>query len=120
LAELLLTGKYVDDMAASKAPMEELKQLIRDAEVVFKKVNILCKGWTFDGEDPPEEPSIGVADLTWFPKIDVVACVFDLMGLLSPVLANLRLDTRRTSKAVNTWDEAVPADLRQKWVKNFW
>ena len=21
---------------------------------------------------------------------------------------------------MNTWDEAVPVDLRQKWVKNFW
>ena len=79
LAELLLTGRYVDDMAASKATMEELKQLVRDAEIVFKKVDISCKGCTFDGEDPPEEvsggePSIGVAGLTWFPKIDVV-CV---------------------------------------------
>ena len=44
LADLLLTGRYVDDMAASMATMEELKQLVRDAEVVFKKVNISCKG----------------------------------------------------------------------------
>ena len=59
LAELLLTGRYVDDMAASMATMEELKQLVRDAEVVFKKVDISCKGWTFDREDPPEEVSRG-------------------------------------------------------------
>jgi hypothetical protein len=39
-----------------------------------------------------------------------------LKGLLAPVIASLRLDTR----AVKTWDEAVAADLRQKWVKNFW
>ena len=55
LAELLLTGRYVDDMAASKAMLEKLKQLVRDNEVVFKKVNISCKGWTFDGEDPHKE-----------------------------------------------------------------
>jgi hypothetical protein len=30
----------VDNMAASKATMEELKQLVRDAEIVFKKVKI--------------------------------------------------------------------------------
>jgi hypothetical protein len=55
------------------------------------------------------------------PKVvSKVACVFDLRGLLAPVLASLRMDDKRTSKAVNTWDEAVPADLRQKWVKNFW
>jgi hypothetical protein len=39
--------------------------------------------------------------------VSKVACVFDLRGLLAHVLANLRLDTRRTPKAVNTWDEAV-------------
>ena len=64
-AELPLTGRYVDNMGASKATMEELKQLVRDLEVVFKKVKISCKGWTLDGEDPPKEvsgaePSIGV------------------------------------------------------------
>ena len=46
--------------------------------------------------------------------------MFDLRGLLAPVLASLRLNTRRTSKAVSTWDKEVTADLRQKWVKNFW
>ena len=51
LAELLLT--------ASMATMEELKQFVKDAEVVFEKVDISCKGWTFDGEDPPEEVSGG-------------------------------------------------------------
>ena len=40
LAELLLMGRYVDDMPASMVTMEELKQLVRDAEVVFEKVNI--------------------------------------------------------------------------------
>ena len=58
LADLLLTGRYVDDMAASKPTMEELKQLVRDAEIVFKKVKISCT-WTFDGEYPPEEVSVG-------------------------------------------------------------
>ena len=33
-------------------------------------------------------------------------------------MASLRLDNTR--KAVKTWDEAVPAALRQKWIKNFW
>jgi hypothetical protein len=53
LAELLLTGRYVDDMAVSMATIEELKKLIKDAELVVKKVDISYKGWTFDREDPP-------------------------------------------------------------------
>ena len=46
LAELLLTGRYVNDMPSSMPTMGELKQLVRDAEIVFKKVKISCKGWT--------------------------------------------------------------------------
>jgi hypothetical protein len=77
LADLLLTGRYVDDMAASMATMEELKQLVRDAEMVFREMNISCKEWTFSGEDPPEavsggEPSVEAAGLTWLPKTDVI------------------------------------------------
>ena len=54
---------------------------MKDADEVFAKVGIVCKGWTFDGEDPPEEvsggdPSIGVAGLTWFPKLDVICVNF--------------------------------------------
>jgi hypothetical protein len=30
------------------AIMEELKQPVRDAEVLFKNVDIPCKGWTVD------------------------------------------------------------------------
>ena len=41
------------------ATKEELNQLVREAEIVLKTVNISCRGWTFDGEDPSEEVSVG-------------------------------------------------------------
>ena len=65
-------------MAYSKATKEEIKQLVRDANITFKTVDIFCKGLTFDGEDPLEEvscggASIGKAGLLWFPKIGMVS-----------------------------------------------
>ena len=44
LAELLLTGRYADDIADSKASNEEIKQLVKYAEAVFKTVKISCEG----------------------------------------------------------------------------
>jgi hypothetical protein len=38
---------------------------------------------------------------------------------VSSYMGYLRLDMRRTSKAVQGWDEEIPADFRQKWIKNF-
>ena len=77
LAELLLTGRYVDDIADIKPTKQEILDLIKVADEVFETVDISCKGWTVNGEDPPEEVSggdqvIGVAGLLWAPKIDVV------------------------------------------------
>ena len=173
LAELLLTGRYVDDMADSKATKQEILDLIKKADEVFSRVNISCKGWTKTGEDPPEEVSggehvIGVGGLLWAPKIDVVmvnipplhfgsvrrgrleentiqfsgdfgdldkfvpekltlrqvvsktASVFDIRGTFAPIIGGLRLDTRKTAKVVTGWDGEMPAEWRNKWVKNFW
>ena len=77
LADLLLTGRYVDDMGISKSTMEEITDLVRIADKEFSDIGILCKGWTISGFDPPAEVSgedsvIGVAGLLWAPKIDVV------------------------------------------------
>ena len=43
-----------------------------------------------------------------------VASVFDLRGLLAPIMGSLRLDTRKTCKLVLGWDDPMPEILRNK------
>ena len=77
LAQLLQKGRYVDDIADSKANKEEVEDIIKDGDKVFSEVGLKCKGWTLTGQNPSEEVGgddqmIGVGGLHWAPKIDVV------------------------------------------------
>ena len=49
-----------------------------------------------------------------------VASIFDLTGKLTPILIGLKTDLREVVMATESWDEAVPPELRCKWVRNFW
>ena len=48
-----------------------------------------------------------------------LASLWDIMGHLAPIMNGLKLDLRDVFQNTESWDEAVPSDLRQKWVQNF-
>ena len=48
-----------------------------------------------------------------------LASLWDLMGHLSPIMNGLKLDLREVFHNTESWDDAMPRDLRQKWVQNF-
>ena len=50
----------------------------------------------------------------------LTARIFDIRGLLAPILVGLRLDIRHTVSATKGWDDCLPSDLRTRWVSNFW
>ena len=45
---------------------------------------------------------------------------YDVFGKLTPLTAKMKVDVRRAVKETNGWDEAVPPDLHDKWIDNFW
>ena len=47
------------------------------------------------------------------------ASVFNLLGKFTPVLVGLSKDLREAVKQTKHWDDAVPDELRSKWVGNF-
>ena len=49
-----------------------------------------------------------------------LASLWDILGKLSPIMPGMKLDLRETFQRTGGWDEGMPADLRQRWVKNFW
>ena len=48
-----------------------------------------------------------------------LASLWDVLGHLSPLMNGLKLDLREVFQNTDGWDDAMPGDLRQKWVKNF-
>ena len=47
------------------------------------------------------------------------ASIFDIRGLLAPVLAGTKNLMRETVQYTDDWDEEIPARLRDKWVLEF-
>ena len=45
--------------------------------------------------------------------------VFDILGKFVPITVGLTLDLREAVKQTEAWDDAVPDELRGKWVQNF-
>ena len=47
------------------------------------------------------------------------ASIFDYLGFLSPALAGMKRLLRATCKATVGWNDSMPQDLRNKWLKEF-
>ena len=173
LAKFIRWCRYVDDLGNSNMMKEFLLMVTEQADKVFAKVGLTCKGWTWSGEDPPENiakkgGTVSIAGQRWTPKVDCVeipipelhfgtrrrgrvednvprfsgnkedmdsfipkkltrrkiaskvASIFDLMGKLAPVLAGLKVDLKDVVKITAGWDDSVDANIRSKWVENFW
>ena len=48
-----------------------------------------------------------------------VAAVFDIIGHLAPAMSGLKSDLREVVKNTAGWDDAMPDNLRNKWLTNF-
>ena len=55
LADMLLNGRFVDDIGDSQADIYALKCTIDAANKVFSSVGLECKGWSFTGSKPPPD-----------------------------------------------------------------
>ena len=47
------------------------------------------------------------------------ASLYDAMGKLEPIKAKLKVDERQAVQLTRDWDDAVPSETRNKWLRNF-
>lgn len=73
----------------------------------------------FDGEFGDLD-SFVPAKLTKRIACSKLASIFDPYGKLAPILIGLKTDLREVNRATTSWDEAMSAKLRNKWLENFW
>ena len=78
LAELLLEGRFVDDLGDSDKDLETVQNLIKAADELFESVGWSVKGYSVSGSNPHPDVttdgvSVDVGGMTWYPLIDCVA-----------------------------------------------
>ena len=74
----------------------------------------------FEGDSEEEMEKFVPNPLSKRQASSKFASLWDLLGKLAPVTPLLKLDLRETFKRTEDWDSAMPSDLRQNWVRNFW
>ena len=78
LAELLLGGRFVDDLGDSDETLEKVQNLLKAADELFESVGWSVKGYSVSGSNPHPDVtadgvSVDVGGMTWYPLIDCVA-----------------------------------------------
>ena len=76
VADLLLKKRYVNDLGDSSTFDKNRDKLISDSTEVLSPIQMYVKGWARSGLNPPKELSedrisVGLAGMTWLPKLDV-------------------------------------------------
>ena len=74
----------------------------------------------FEGNSLEEMESFVPNPLSKRQAASKVASIWDLLGHLTPIMPKIKIDLRETFQRTVDWDSAMPSDLRQKWVSNFW
>ena len=47
------------------------------------------------------------------------ASLYESMGKLEPIKAKLKIDESEAVMLTSNWDDAVPSNIRNKWIQNF-
>ena len=108
---LLVLKRYVDDFGKSTESKEETDELIQRTTEVLSRIKMEIKGWTIAGLDPPE--------ITRTNCTSVTARIFDISGLLAPLLLKLKSDLRKLITFEPSWKLPIPDHQRAVWVNNF-
>ena len=74
---IILNDMYVDDCLSGANTLRERLEITDEIQVALKKGGFSLKGFTFSGQDPPEnvssdKESIVVGGLKWYPKRDLL------------------------------------------------
>ena len=122
LAELLRDSRFVDDLGDSDHNTEMIKDLIEDADTLFDKVGLACKGWTVSGSDPPAEvtddgKSVSIGGMKWHSKMDFLEVPIPLLHFSKKSRGRLEIGTQVFSGHFREdLEKFVPKDLTRKQI----
>ena len=75
LSDFLLNGRFVDDLGTSAETLSKLTKLAEEADEVFARVGLACKGWSFSRSSPPPDvtadgETVSIGGNKWHTLVD--------------------------------------------------
>ena len=87
----------------------------------FQSLNIgevnFCK--RVRGKKSSEGQGIVPDDLTKWHCVSRSSEVFDILGLVAPLLGGIKIDISDLHARCPMWDDPIPAELKEIWIQNF-
>lgn len=121
LEALLVSGRYVDDIADSEKDDDAVKDIIENANNLFHSAGLDCKGWSMSGFDPHPDVtsdgiSVDVAGIAWYPKIDSVIIKIPPLHFGRKFRGKLQVGTEIFDGTFAELDKFVPEALTRRMV----
>ena len=121
LADLLISARFCDDLGDSDRDDQTVKMIIQEADVLFGKVGLECKGWTVSGSPPNPDVthdgvSVDIAGMSWFPEIDTMVVKIPPIHFGSKLRGKLRVGTEVFEGSFADLDKFVPEKLTRRMI----
>ena len=121
LALFLVVSRYVDDLLDSKGDLEDCLNLTKDADEVFSRVGLVCKGWTYSTLPPSPKVSkdglsIGVGGFAWYPEGDILELKVARLHFGKPKRGKISESVKFFDETEQSMDEFVPSKLSRRQV----
>ena len=126
LSNFLLNSRFVDDLGDSKEKLEIVKKLADEADELFSKVGLECKGWSFSGSHPPlevgeEDHTVSIGGTKWHTMLDLLEVPLPTLHFSKKTRGRLVIGTEVfKGSMVEDMEKFVPKPLtrRQIFSKN--
>ena len=121
LADFLINSRFVDDLGHSEASKETIEQLIAEADDLFSKVGLACKGWSISGCSPPpdvceENETVSIGGNKWHTKLDLIEVPLPLLHFSRKIRGRLVVGTEVFSGSFADLEKFVPKSLTRRMV----
>ncbi|XP_022173340.1 uncharacterized protein LOC111035855, partial [Myzus persicae] len=105
---ILAQNFYADDLLSGGRSEDECFEIHQRLQLILNQLN--------------EEDMISTLGLLWQPTTDtfhfaVKDCVYDPIGLITPVLIKGKILLQQLWTFKLCWDDAIPNDLQVRWIK---
>ena len=121
VADLLISARFCDDLGDSDKDDETVKMIIQEADVLFGKVGLECKGWTVSGSPPNPDVthdgnSVDIAGMSWFSEIDTMVVKIPPIHFGSKHRGKLRVGTEVFEGSFADLEDFVPKKLTRRMI----
>ncbi|GFV52954.1 uncharacterized protein TNCV_2876221 [Trichonephila clavipes] len=118
-ASVLRNNLYMDDVLCGAATLEEAIVLRQQLKGILKSAGMelhkLCANHEKLSPDPEQNYNFATLTETKTDVLSTIAKIFDLVGLMAPVISKAKIFLQRLCRSKLEWNDLLPAEEYREW-----